>query len=76
MSAGDEREWVHELRNAVNTLVASLAVVRRALEQDDVAVALTFVAHAEDAGERCRRLLVENEAADDASSDLPEDDEN
>lgn len=59
MSATGEHEWLHALRNATNATIASLAVVRRALEQGDVQVALTFVAHAEAAGERCRLLLLE-----------------
>ena len=57
MSSTADPEWAHAMRNAVNATVASLAVVRRALENGDVTVAMTFVAHAEAAGDRCRELL-------------------
>ncbi len=69
MSAGEGgQEWLHALRNAVNANVASLAVVRRALESGDVPVALTFIAHAEAAGERCRELLTADAAAHQAAA--------
>jgi hypothetical protein len=58
MNDAVDLEWVHALRNAVNATVASLAVVRRALENGDLTVAMTFVTHAEAAGERCRELLL------------------
>ena len=63
MNDAMDLEWVHALRNAVNATVASLAVVRRALESGDVSVAMTFVAHAEAAGERCRQLLLSDMTA-------------
>jgi hypothetical protein len=58
MSDGVDLEWLHALRNAVNATIASLAVVRRALDSGDITVAATFIAHAETAGERCRQLLL------------------
>lgn len=67
MTAAAQQEWLHSLRNAVNATVASLAVVRRALEKGDTPMALTFLAHAETAGERSRKLLM----ADVPGADAP-----
>jgi len=50
-------QWLHDLRNAVNTALISTSVVRGLLDQGDAARALPFVIDAQDACKRCRVLL-------------------
>ena len=62
-------EWLHDLRNAVNTALMSTSVVERLIKQGDTVRALIFLADARDACERSRVLLAEISRECDASPD-------
>ena len=52
-----ERDWIHELRNALNTLATNAAVVDMLLKKDEAPRALAFNQEVLKACERCCELL-------------------
>jgi hypothetical protein len=58
MDQGSPREqWLHDLRNAVNTAGMSIAVARRLIEAGEIERGLGFLAEVETACDRCRLLI-------------------
>lgn len=54
---GDDPSWTHELRNAVNAMLLTTAVVRGLVERGDYTRSLEFVEELERACDRCRVLV-------------------
>ncbi len=58
MSAPEyDRDWLHELRNALNTVVLSAAVVRGLLAQGELDRAIEFLDDLEQACSACQQLV-------------------
>lgn len=60
MSNTPNPNWLHDLRNAVNSACVAIDVVKRALESNDTACAREFIKHAEKACGHSRELLVQS----------------
>lgn len=67
-----QEQWLHDLRNAVNTTMMALAVARRLLETGDQERSLSFLVDAETACDRCRVLLQPFDDPEDVPPSLPE----
>ena len=50
-------KWLHELRNAMNTIGVTVSLGRRMLERGDGESAAQVLAHTEEAWADCRALL-------------------
>lgn len=57
MSADDSRLWLHELRNAINTLCMTAAVMNRMLKDGNIEHAREFASELDAICERCRELM-------------------
>ncbi|MFL6587487.1 MAG: hypothetical protein ACJ8GV_11480 [Luteimonas sp.] len=66
---GPDAQVLHDLRNAANTVLLSVAVARRLLETGETERALGFLAEAESSCKRFRDLLGSGAAGDDESND-------
>ena len=56
--------WLHDLRNAVNTALTASAVVGSLLRKGDLSRALKFNKEVQEACERCRTLILEQNYED------------
>lgn len=52
-------QWLHDLRNVVNTAGVTVALAKRMMDRDDPDGAKEMLAMAEQAWERCRDMLSE-----------------
>lgn len=57
MNALEGQQWLHELRNAINTLCITSAVMNRMLAEGDAERVRALASELEAGCERCRRLM-------------------
>lgn len=57
MSADESRRWLHELRNAINALCVTSAVLNRVLADGNPERAREVASELESGCERCRELM-------------------
>lgn len=63
MSGDGGRQWLHDLRNSINAICVTAAVVKRLLAEGKTEQARQFASELEEGCDRCRELM--KEAPDD-----------